>query len=286
MDEYGLQFVDRGVYDAVFGLGNGVGVRFWGQMFDKKLEYMIDVLNSLNGDRNRTITTDPAEHDNNPAILARLVWHILGEDPSIWAYEGDIPKSETPQWDFGFSYAFNDDQGDRATTRLPFPSNRRAGIRGGFGLTNTNGVQINQFSFDTAFKWQGFSVSGEYALRIVDPRRAFRFPFTPYSVLSGETDTVVYHGAYVQLGYFLPIPGLEDKIEAVARVGGVSTMGNGQEGTWEYGGGLNYYIEGNNVKLQTDVIKVSESPISSSYSSLANVNDDALVWRVQLQVAF
>jgi hypothetical protein len=90
----------------------------------------------------------------------------------------------------------------------------------------------------------------------------------------------------MQLGYLLPIPGLEDKIEAVARVGGISTLANGQEGTWEYGAGFNYYIEGNDVKLQTDVVKVSEAPISSGYSSLANVNDDVLVFRVQLQVAF
>ena len=49
---------------------------------------------------------------------------------------------------------------------------------------------------------------------------------------------------------------------------------------------LNYYFEGHNVKLQTDVTKIYEVPISDSYASLANVNDDALIWRVQLQVAF
>ena len=58
------------------------------------------------------------------------------------------------------------------------------------------------------------------------------------------------------------------------------------EGTWDYGGGLNYYIQGHKVKIQTDVTKVSEVPISNSQYSLANVNDDALIWRVQLQVAF
>ena len=70
------------------------------------------------------------------------------------------------------------------------------------------------------------------------------------------------------------------------RVGGISVLNGGQEGTWEYAAGLNYYIEGNSVKLQTDVTKVSEVPISSSSHSLANVNDDALIWRIQLQFAF
>jgi len=84
----------------------------------------------------------------------------------------------------------------------------------------------------------------------------------------------------------LPIRGLEKKLEAVARFGGISTLSHSQEGTWEYAGGMNYYIQGNKVKLQTDVTKVSESPLSAPYTSLANVNDDALVFRVQLQVAF
>ena len=85
----------------------------------------------------------------------------------------------------------------------------------------------------------------------------------------------------------LPLPGaLSRKIEVVGRVGGVASVGPGSEGSWEYAGGLNYYIRGHAVKLQTDITKIYESTISSGTSSLANVNDDALIWRVQLQVAF
>ncbi|MEP0848048.1 MAG: hypothetical protein HRF50_14655 [Phycisphaerae bacterium] len=286
-DEYGQQFVDRSMVDAVFGLGNGLGVRLWGQLFDKKLEYFVDVVNSLNGVANRTITPDPAEHDNNPAILARLVWHALGDDLKTWSTEGDVEHHDSPQLDFGFSYAFNEDDGDQATTRIPFPWTRRVGNAiGGYGLTSTNGLQINQFGWDTAFKYMGFSATGEYVIRLVDPTQVASRPFTPWYLLTGQEDTTVQHGAYVQVGYFLPIPGLEKKIEAVARVGGISALANGQEGSWEYAGGLNYYIDGHNIKLQTDVTKIYEVPITSSYSSLANVNDNALIWRVQLQVAF
>jgi hypothetical protein len=48
---------------------------------------------------------------------------------------------------------------------------------------------------------------------------------------------------------------------------------------------MNCYIQGNKVELQTGVAKISEVPTAAPYSSLANVNDDALVFRVQLQVA-
>ena len=282
-----FQMVDRPtVVDAVFGLGIGLGVRFWGQLRDKRLDYMLDVVNSLNSPGNRTITTDPAEMDGNPALLFRAVWHAIGEDPGndfkSWA---DHAMRPSPALDLGFHYAFNEDAGDTRTTRIPYPLPNRFG-RGGFGLTSTNGLQINQFGLDAGFKWRGFSATGEYIVRLVDPRRAGRRPFTPWWLLTGQGDTTAQHGAYVQAGYFLPIPGLEKKLEAVARVGGISALANGQEGTWEYAAGLNYYIEGDSVKLQADVTKVSEVPISNSKHSLANVNDDALIFCIQLQVAF
>lgn len=282
------QSIDRPMSDAVFSLGTGIGASLWGQLFDKRLEYHVTVVNSLADGRNaaagRVITSDPSELDNNPAILFRAVWHALGDNPGgDFAYQSDIPKHDSPALDFAFRYAYNEDRYDRFTTRIPFP--RPNARRGGYGLTSTNGLQIHQFGVDTAFKWMGFSATGEYIVRTVDIRRANRAPFTPWYLLTGDDDTTAQHGAYLQLGYFLPIPGVEDKLEAVARVGGISTLAGEREGTWEYAFGMNYYFN-KDVKLQADVVRMYELPTTSSYSSMANVNDDALVFRVQFQVAF
>lgn len=287
------QFVDKSVVDAVFGLGTGVGIRMFGQLFGKRLDYYFDVVNSTSDDGNtaagHTITNDPAQLDGNPAILFRTVWHALGDDPGKhFVAESDVDFTQNPALDFGFHYAFNDDQYDTITTRIPVPRIRPFNIDGGFALVSTNGLQINQFGFDTAFKWNGLSLTGEYILRIVDPRRASwnNNPLSAWYIVSGDRSTTVQHGAYVQLGYFLPIPGMEKKLEWVARVGGISALAERQEGTWEYATGMNYYIDGNNIKLQADMARIYEAPTTSSYSSLANVNDDALVFRVQLQLAF
>ena len=104
--------------------------------------------------------------------------------------------------------------------------------------------------------------------------------------MTRQADTTVQQGAYVQVGYFLPIPGLERKLEAVARVGGISALANGRESAWEYAGGLNYYVNKDRVKLQADVTRITEAPLSSGSASLANVNDQPLIFRVQLQVTF
>ncbi|MBU0641516.1 MAG: hypothetical protein KKB50_21865 [Planctomycetes bacterium] len=286
------QFPDRPMVDAVFGLGLGVGAQFWGKLFDKRLEYYVQVLNALNGQGNVTIGQDVAasqvgtQMDSNPALVFRTVWHALGKgDGSDFSQQADLEFHESPGLDIGLHYAFNEDEGDQITTAIPYSLSRRNG-RGGYGLTNTNGCQVHQLGLDAHFKYQGFSLQSEYVFRTLDPRRAWRRPFTNLWRMTGEDHTAVMHGAYLQAGYFLPIPGMEKKLEAVARVGGISTTAGGSQGSWEYSGGLNYYFEGNKVKLQTDVTKIYEVPIQNQYSSLATLNDDALVWRVQLQVAF
>ena len=128
-----LQFVDRSLADMVFELSRGVGVRFWGRLFDKRLDYFFDVMNSLNGAGNRTITNDPAELDGNPALAFRTVWHALGDKPGThFKTEYDLDFLQSPALDLAFHYAFNDDQGDSRTTEIPFPIPRRPSGVGGF----------------------------------------------------------------------------------------------------------------------------------------------------------
>ncbi len=283
-----MSFTDLSTYTYAHLLGYGTGFRVWGRTLDDHLEYFLDIANSFTGQRNRTITTDPAELDGNPAIVARLNWYVLGDQPKTdFTLESDLPNHESPAWKLGMHYGFNDDEGDRRTLTLFAPT--RDSIfdsRGGFEAVRSTGLQIHQFGWDTHFKYRGWSLLGEYTLRIVDPRRAGRSPFAPWWLLAGEDSTTVQHGAYVQTGYLLPIPGLENKIELLARVGGMAAVAEGHEGVWEYAAGVNYYIHSNSMKLQADVTKVYEAPIRSAGASLPNVNDDALIWRVQLTTSF
>ncbi len=281
--------------EPVFGLGDGLGVRFWGHLLNKRGAYYLDIVNSFNSPGTRTITNDEDlftnGHDNNPAIVLRTVWALLeGESrdkpeggSTFWA-NSDSEYHTAPAWEIGFHYGYTEDRYD-GNLRIPFPR-RTFFAPGGFGLTTSDGLQIHQFGLDTGFKFMGFSLTAEYVGRVLDVRDGTTPPLTPLFQLTGDGSTNVQHGGYVECGYFLPIPGLERKFEVVGRVEGITTNSGGVEGTWAYTGGLNYYFEGHRVKLQTDLTKVSEVPISSPTHSLANVNDDALIWRTQLQVAF
>jgi hypothetical protein len=284
IEDGNLQFIDRTVQDAVFQFDRGLGVRFWGSLFEKRVDYYLDVVNSFSSFTAATITPDPPQMDNNPGVVFYILWHALSEQPGKdFAWQADHEIHQYPALDLGFQYAFNDDAGDQRTTRIPFPRPDRH-APGGFGLTSTNGLQIHQFGWDAMFKYRGFSASAEYVLRLVNPRN--EHPLAPWTQLTGWRNTTAQHGAYVQCGYMLPIPGLQRKLELVARVGGISARANGVEGTWEYVGGVNWYFRGDDVKLQVDVTKVSEVPFTSSPHSLANVNDDAFIFRAQFQLAF
>lgn len=288
------QLVDNPLSEAVFGLGDGLGVRLWGELMEGKGQYYLDIVNSLGNAGTRTITNDEtwytAGHDNNPAIAFRTVWALMGgtclhpdDDPEFTA-PCDMAVHTEPALNVGFHYAFNEDWHD-GTLRVPFV--RQTLFRkGGFGLTSSDGTQMHQFGLDTGFKYQGFSATAEYVVRIVDIRAAASAPYTPLFQLTGDDSTNVYHGGYLQCGYFLPIPGWERKFEVVGRVGGISAANGGREGTWEYAGGVNYYIEGHNVKLQCDVTKITELPTTGVDYSYANVNDSPLIFRVALQMSF
>jgi phosphate-selective porin OprO/OprP len=290
-----MQFPEYPMMNAVFGTGRATGVRIWGKLFKGKSEYYLDYMNALNGATRATITTDENQttqgHDNNPALVFRTVWSLLRgevlhpEDAYSMADEAtDMAFHTTPDWNVGFHYLYQEDWRN-GTLQIPF-ARQTSYQPGGFGVASSQGLQMHQFGVDSGFKYQGFSLTGEYAIRLLDVRDAAHAPYTPLYLFTGDDQTRSLQGAYVQAGYFLPIPGFERKLEVVGRVGGVSTLSGGEEGEWDYAGGLNYYIDGHRVKLQTDVIKVSENAIANPFYSLANVNDDALIFRVQLQVAF
>jgi hypothetical protein len=304
-----MQFPEYPTMNAVFGLVRGTGVRLWGRLFknasikDKadgdpyQGEWYLDIVNAPgNLATAATITNDENyytnSYDGNPAIIFRNVWQILRghmahpEDASPWTSPAaDLEFHTSPALNAGYHFAFQPDVTDGAL-KIPYPQHTTYRT-GGFGLTDSQGMQIYQFGGDVGFKYRGFSATAEYVMRALDVKDSSRPPFTPLFQLTGDSSTNVQHGGYVQVGYLLPLGGkLERKIEVVGRVGGISTLAAGQEGTWDYGGGINYYIQGNRVKLQADVVKTYEAAISGGSYSLANVNDDVLVFRVQLQVAF
>ena len=293
-----MQMVETPIVEEAYTLHRGLGVRLWGRLFSGQAvtgEYRLDIINTLTRPATRTITNDEdlytAGHDNNPAIIFRTIWSLLGEHcqypeeavPYTCA-SCDLGHHTQPALNVGFHYAYTEDNHEDSLN-IPVGYDSRLSDTT-FALVGSSGLQIHQFGLDAAFKYRGFSTTAEYVLRLLDVRQASSPPLAPLFQLTGDDSTTAQQAAYVQCGYFLPIPGLERKFEVVGRVGWLHVPTGRSATAWEYAAGLNYYIHGHGLKLQTDVTRITAAPFTFSTNSLANVNDDALIWRVQLQVAF
>ncbi len=235
---------------------------------NKELDWHVSISNGFGnpGDDIRDV-------DTNFAYIARLVWHAVGD---YGKGEPDLEFHQQPALDVGLSFAYNDDNGDTGGPLLLYqvPDVIRAG-RVGNGLSDTSGTDYYMFGTDASFKWRGFSAHAEYWVRAIDSDDWQ----SDWQRLSGHGNATHQQGGYIQLGYIIP----KTKLEIVGRLGGV--WDNDDDHCWEYGAGLNYYIKGHDLKLQADVTRVSEVPISASRSNL-ELNDEITMIRVQLQAAF
>lgn len=275
-----LLLVDRSMANEVFNVGRSMGVMLHGALFDRRLEYGVSLSNGFKNNLDTVSNPDATnELDTNPAITARTVYHAmydqLGKD---FQSESDLEYHKKPALDFGASFAWNGDRGDRHNTNLPFaiPDNRRVGP-GGFALSSAYKSNITQFGLDAAFKYLGFSTQAEYFLRIIENQGRIA---SPWFLNTGNNGNSHQQGGYWQAGYFI----VPQKVELAARIGGIWDF-NG-DGLWEYAGGVNYYIRGHNLKLQADVTRINEAPVRSSRLGYMNQNDDFTLFRVQLQAAF
>jgi phosphate-selective porin OprO/OprP len=275
-----LLLVDRSMPNEVFNLGRSMGVMFHGSVLGKRLDYAASVTNGFRNNLDQVDNPDATnELDTNPAVAARVVWHALYEHlGNDFEGEPDLEYHKKPALDFGTSFAFNKNVGDQHNVTLPFsiPDAVRVGP-GGYGLiTDTEGTDITQWGADAAFKYLGFSMQAEYFLRMVNSSTNT----SDWFLATGDGGSTHQQGGYVQAGYFI----IPQKLELAARLGGIWDFDN--DNTWEYAGGVNYYIRGHNLKLQADVTRIYELPVHSAGREFMNQNDDATIFRVQLQAAF
>jgi phosphate-selective porin OprO/OprP len=131
--------------------------------------------------------------------------------------------------------------------------------KGSSKFSATEFVEIDSYGYDAAFKWQGFSLQGEY--------------------LSGEAKgkttgkALKSTGYYVQTGYMIT-----PKFELAARYSSVdynkdktndSVNDKTLAGSW--------YIDKHNLKIQADITKSHDEASSTG---------DTTEYRIQVQVAF
>lgn len=150
------------------------------------------------------------------AYGARAAVDILGNPGSD---ESDFAYSETPKWDFGMGSSFDPQNATDPNVA---------------GATHTWSALA---AADTMFKWRGF------ALQAIAYGRKNKLTGT-------RTGTFDDLGYLAQAGYFV----VPKKVEIVLRGSQIYREGP-DNNAYEFGGGVNWYIHGHNIKLQTDAIR-------------------------------
>ena len=232
-----LQFVDRGFVAEAF-VPNVIdrrdqGVTIFSDQEKYPVNYAFGVFNGVGINLNRLGLSTPG-NANELMYVGRITADILGKPGYP---EGDPTNSQTPQLAVGASYGYN---GGLQTNTTGVGSNNQVSTAiaslGNGRLLNQGIVDIGTGGLDFILKYKGFSLQAEGFVRNVDTH--------DHSKRIGNAT-----GYYVQGGYFI----VPKTIEVVGRYGAMDPDTHlGHDLITSAVGGLNWYLNGHEHKLQFD----------------------------------
>jgi len=236
-----LQFPDESVVSQYFNLGRQAGAWTGMKVPDMPLTFAAAIYNG-NSD-GEGINRSGVDTNHVGVLNAR---YNFGEiDPYV---ESDINNSEDLGASIGAAVAFGQGHND---------------------LTGTGTSESNdtfEANVDTILKIQGWSFSGEYYYRSIDP--------------DGDGDNVKPQGFYAQAAYMI----LPSEFELAARYGYIDCdngsgsgicAGNKDVSSVDFS--ANYYFWGNELKAQLAWALLSENPEGSDGS---DINTDRIIFNV------
>ena len=279
-----LMLVDRSLANEVFNIGRSTGIELYGDLpaGDTNLSYRVGLYNDFQDQG-----SEPFENDNNPAIASRLELPLLGATTADFQNESDLMNHENAVMQLGASFAYAN-----STTEDHFSggSSENYEVLAPGGDCRTNIVELGgeatMFGVDAAMKYQGLSVilEGFYQHANLDTKEgvAFEHDFGSardnYGLKARQLDN---YGWIVQSGYFI----VPKSFELVSRVSGVCV--DGSNDSFEYAGGWNWYLSGQDLKISMDITYIDDLPLVSSSANFDGVqNNGLLLIRSQLQMQF
>ncbi len=278
-------FADRSLATTVFNIGRGTGAEVYGAlpMCDTNLHYRAGAFNGFRDNAQHPFVTN----DNNPVLAARLKVPLLGATPADFTNESDLMYHENPVMLLGTSFAYaNPTTEDSFAFQTDHSYNVM--VKGSDDMANnvSPGGEIIMFGADASYKCQGLSVTleGFYQhVNLDDGEWAYTNQFfgTARNAAGIDGDEYDNFGWYAQAGYFL-VPKV---FELVSRVGSVCV--DNCNDSYEYAGGWNWYLYGQDLKLSMDLTYIDDLPIVNGNTNYYGVQNNSLfLVRTQLQFMF
>ncbi|MBI4583345.1 MAG: hypothetical protein HY717_04910 [Planctomycetes bacterium] len=242
--------VDRSLANEYFNIDRNVGIWVEGRKdlakegFFNGIGYEVSLTNGFDSINVRPTSN---EIDQVPAFVAHIDLDVMGNLGQDALSSGDLNRSRNPSLTVGSSFATdqnNDSSGAAANTEW----------------------KVYQIAEDFVFKYQGFSVNGEYFGRWLD--------FKGSDIAGGEGkgfgSAIFTYGGYLEAGYMIGdilnyLWGVEalKELQVAGRASAIwNEEGPSNGNSVEAGGGLNYFIYRHNLKLSMDVLYLDISPDS------------------------
>ncbi len=249
-----LQQVDRSLLNSRFNIDRDVGIQLR-HHFNLSDNFLVREKLAVSQGEGRNITTGNL---GGHQYTGRLEFLPFGKFKSKGDYNGsDLKREEKPKLMVAATYDMN-------LNAVKNRSNQGSYMVNDTGFYETD---INTFFLDAMFKYNGFSLMGEYAHRTADD---------PIARNSDGTETgdevQIGDGLNLQAGYLF-----SKNWEVSGRFTNIKLDENitGKNPETQYTLGLSKYIVGHKLKVQTDL----------SYLS-ADGGTDELMFRMQLDVHF
>lgn len=255
-----LQFVDRSVLNAKINLDRDIGFQLihestLGEKFD------LIAIAALSQGEGRNIT---AGNIGGYQYTFRLEALPFGQFASKGDYVGsDVSREAKPKLSIGFVYDHNDHAG------------RTNGNLGSFIEADDIYLKTLQTGFvDLMFKYKGFSLMGEYAIRGTSDKNPYVLDESGNKILDSNGKSQKYYtgsALNIQAGYLFK-GNYEFALRYTKLVPHNLAVGNDED---QYFVGYSRYIKGHKLKVQMDL----------GYSAIEGRNDE-LIWRTQIDIHF
>ena len=231
-----LQFVDRSLLNSTYNIDRDMGFQLH-QKFDIGTMRAKAIVSVSQGEGRNITTGNVGGFD----YTGRLELLPLGAFTSKGDYFGsDLKREETPKLALGLSYDYHDN------------ASRARGNTGSF-LSQTR--TLSTIFADMMFKYKGFSVMAEYAIKSSDESPVF------VDASDLEYHFVTGSALNIQAGYLL-----QSDWELAARFTSVTPeVVLDQEDVSMYTLGISKYIDGHNLKVQSDFSMILEGEMEESY---------------------
>ena len=231
-----LQFVDRSLLNSNYNIDRDMGLQLH-QKFDLGTMRAKAIVSVSQGEGRNITTGNVGGFD----YTGRLELLPLGAFTSKGDYFGsDLKREETPKLALGLSYDYHDN------------ASRARGNTGSF-LSQTR--TLSTIFADMMFKYNGFSVMAEYAIKSSDESPVF------VDASDLEYHFVTGSALNIQAGYLL-----QSDWELAARFTSVTPEAVlAQEDVSMYTLGISKYIDGHNLKVQSDFSMILEGEMEQSY---------------------